>query len=502
MRRRQRRPPARPASGPCFIYSSTDSVAASDGHDHWHVVGAARYSLWNEAGDTQVAPGQKAGFCLYDYAKIPGMTQGPQYYGYQGGTDNFCQSKADGGGPTVTSLVEGINPGYRDVYESRLAWQWIDVSDVPPGRYRLGDEVDPYNRIWEKNEVNPVAKSPGTVAIPGWVSPAPAAASTAPGTPVAIPLTASKIASSCKKDPNTSRYAPCATTGGTYTPADADRRFRVVQAPQYGTLSVAAGSDFTDPSLVYTPNPGVQGVADSFQYTVRDAASAYPLHPSPVSAVVSVNAAPSPAPGPGPVAPSAPVKAVTIDGAPGTVLAGMQARLRANLVNASGPVVWSVNGRRGGSRLVGTISASGVYRAPALPPASRRVVIGVALASDPGVVARTTVRIAMPTRSRPIPLPFSSMVKRKNVTLSVARLGSRVVVQAVPKRTGVMHVRVFRSTKRVKSCTFRRAVRGRLAVCFVQAPKPKALRRATIVVTTKARGAKHAQSTVVKRRIV
>ena len=37
-----------------------------DGHDHWHLKNAARYSLWNEAKTAEVAPAMKVGFCLID----------------------------------------------------------------------------------------------------------------------------------------------------------------------------------------------------------------------------------------------------------------------------------------------------------------------------------------------------------------------------------------------------------------------------------------------------
>ena len=42
----------------------------SDGHNHWHLRGAARFSLWNEAGTAEVAAGAKVGFCLEDVDRI------------------------------------------------------------------------------------------------------------------------------------------------------------------------------------------------------------------------------------------------------------------------------------------------------------------------------------------------------------------------------------------------------------------------------------------------
>ncbi|MCB0881595.1 MAG: hypothetical protein KDC33_05180, partial [Thermoleophilia bacterium] len=123
---------AKPLNGPCFIYSTTDSEAASDGHNHWHMVGAAEYSLWNEAGTAEIGDGQKVGFCLQDSEFIPnrGFTELTTSQKYGEGVPysmSFCNQNNQAGD---NLLREGIHPGYRDLYGSNLAWQWIDVSDV------------------------------------------------------------------------------------------------------------------------------------------------------------------------------------------------------------------------------------------------------------------------------------------------------------------------------------------------------------------------------------
>ena len=51
-----------------------------------------------------------------------------------------------------TALV--ITEGFRDVYESDLTYQWIDISNVQPGRYALAGRVDPRNVILERDEGN------------------------------------------------------------------------------------------------------------------------------------------------------------------------------------------------------------------------------------------------------------------------------------------------------------------------------------------------------------
>src|SRR4030095_10043890 len=49
---------------------------------------------------------------------------------------------------------QGISVGWADVYSQSLPDQWIDVTDVAPGRYWLEVVADPDNQIVESNEEN------------------------------------------------------------------------------------------------------------------------------------------------------------------------------------------------------------------------------------------------------------------------------------------------------------------------------------------------------------
>ena len=49
----------------------------ADGHNHFHLNRAMRYSLWNLERTAQVAPGQKVGFCLYDIENAPSPSPAP-----------------------------------------------------------------------------------------------------------------------------------------------------------------------------------------------------------------------------------------------------------------------------------------------------------------------------------------------------------------------------------------------------------------------------------------
>ncbi len=61
--------------------------------------------------------------------------------------------------------------------------------------------------------------------------------------------------------------------------------------------------------------------------------------------------------------------------------------------SANGGVVWSVDGVVGGDASVGTISSSGLYRAPAILPPGRTVTVAAASVVDPSVQATATVSV-------------------------------------------------------------------------------------------------------------
>lgn len=490
----------KPKTGPCVIFSSTDVVPRSDGHNHWHLVGAARYSLWNQDGSAQVAPGQKVGFCLYDYAKADGWTddstRGPQTYGYDGvaNSENFCRAAGtQGGGPTATALSEGINRGWRDVYGSYLAWQWLDVTDVQPGYYRLGAQVDPNNRIWEKpgTENNAVAKS-GLITIPGFVVSAPATVNTAVRTAVTVPLSSTTFGGTCFKAG--SDEAPCAY----YTPKSSDRRFKVVSGPKQGTLNVATGQAFTANSLTYTPGASVTGGVDTFSVVAYDQSSAYPRTPVPMTVQVVIgNGAPA---------------AVAISGSPASLVVGTSAQLSASVANTTGGVTWSVNGVSGGNPSLGTVSASGLYTAPAAVPASGQVTLRATSVTEPSVYAETVVKVTKPAEIGPQPIPVggggggvgtptSPTGGTTRVKLpTVARIGGRVVLKYAPPTSGRLTLTVKRGTKLVGRCTFPKAVTGRTVVCQIAARKT--LTNVKVITTLKARATgKTTQVIVTKRRI-
>jgi hypothetical protein len=115
------------------------------GHGHLHFDNwlnfFIREILPNNGVGSVVAAGDKTSFAIIDLdpydLNLPGARQEPYY---------------DGG------LLQGLSVGWGDIYSGNLMDQWIDVTDVPPGRYWLEAAVDPDNRVVESNESNNVAR--------------------------------------------------------------------------------------------------------------------------------------------------------------------------------------------------------------------------------------------------------------------------------------------------------------------------------------------------------
>lgn len=117
-------------------------------HNHIHFKDYASYRLREVTADSGVgsiiASSEKVSFCLrnsvvYD-RNLPGFNPKSEY-------------------KNCSSVVQGIGVGYADFYGKNLYGQWIDITDVPTGRYWIESMVDPDNRLKESNEENNVART-------------------------------------------------------------------------------------------------------------------------------------------------------------------------------------------------------------------------------------------------------------------------------------------------------------------------------------------------------
>ncbi|XP_017288589.1 protein-lysine 6-oxidase [Kryptolebias marmoratus] len=106
-------------------------------HNHFHSMDEfSTYELLDAQTQRHVAEGHKASFCLEDTSCDPG------YY------RRFA----------CTSHTQGLSPGCYDTYNADIDCQWIDITDVPPGRYVLKVTVNPRQQVPESNFNNNVAR--------------------------------------------------------------------------------------------------------------------------------------------------------------------------------------------------------------------------------------------------------------------------------------------------------------------------------------------------------
>jgi hypothetical protein len=115
---------------------------AGDGHDHWHVKDLAHYTLKPYGSRRVVRKDTKQGFCFVDNRRF-GSSQPARYTG-------GCAH----GDPLALRVTMGLSKGWGDLYRAGVVGQYVNVTGLKPGRYRLGAKADPGGRFKERNENN------------------------------------------------------------------------------------------------------------------------------------------------------------------------------------------------------------------------------------------------------------------------------------------------------------------------------------------------------------
>ena len=411
--------------------SSAEAVYANaDGHHHWHLQHIANYSLWNAAKDAEVAPSQKVGFCLQDSEHVE-PAKGPEtpvYAAHGSVSTGFCRQYE----PNATSIFGGISPGWRDVYTSGLAFQWVDVSDVTPGEYWLREDADPGELVREAPGGNRTSYATTETTVPGFDAEGQALA-TGEAEPVTLTL-------------------PVRAYGDSERPLES-----IVKPPAHGTLGpITSGGTVT-----YTPQRDYAGT-DSFSFTARDPNSQFPE--SPRVGTISVT-----------VASHQPTLA--IEGAKESLLAGTSLELSTTVANDSGGVEWEAS--TGAVKPVGTLGSDAVYTAPTLVSAGSTATLTARLHDDPAVKDEISVKLIAPPASEPLPevpavppvveshptarpapshpnlTPVSVAPLKPAAHLSTPRamlLGSRLFISAVPQQAGRIRLSVYLGTRRLGTC--------------------------------------------------
>jgi Bacterial Ig domain/Lysyl oxidase len=234
--------------------SSAELIYVSaDGHNHFHLQHAARYSLWNSARSAEVAPAQKVGFCLDDSEHVE-PSIGPSVAVYSDATGRkFCRQNE----PEALSLFEGVSIGWRDRYDASLAFQWVDASYVLPGEYWLREDVNPTGVIKETGGPKTPGYATKATIIPGYN---------------ALPRSASTLAGEPR---------PITLSSKAWNPTAAPK-YKIVTGPAHGTLSAINGNQVT-----YTPSAGYSG-PDTFTFSASDPNSPFPKSPATAEVTIGV----------------------------------------------------------------------------------------------------------------------------------------------------------------------------------------------------------------------
>jgi hypothetical protein len=113
------------------------------GHEHWHFDAMARYSLTRPGERTAVVESTKVSFCLRDNRQTPSVSavKVPKHYG-------DCGPKK----------VQGISPGWADVYDTDLPDQHLVLpASLPNGSYCLHNAADPLGKLLETDDTDNAA---------------------------------------------------------------------------------------------------------------------------------------------------------------------------------------------------------------------------------------------------------------------------------------------------------------------------------------------------------
>jgi hypothetical protein len=419
----------------------------SDGHDHWHLRNAMRYSLWSDDKAVEVAPSQKVGFCLLDSQRIAASAAARVY---SSTANSFC-GRSD---PSAPSVFMGVSPGWRDVYGAGLTFQWIDISDVAPGEYWLRTDADPDNVFVESDEHNVGTYSATPSVVNGYLA-QPVAVGEIPAlAPSAINLSARKFDDEADGSPG-------------------PLQFQVVTSPAHGTLDQPAGTWFSATQVRYSPNLGWSG-PDSFTVAARDATSAYPRNP-PAAAVTLTVGSP-------PVQTSRVLGAsgvLGISGAPESVTTSSTTRLTASGPGVAQGVTWSVENEVGGNQRNGTISRDGVYRAPAEPPPGARVLITATSAT--GATGAAAIRIVKAAARRGAPTVAAPPVPHKGISaIRLARHKRSLIAVVSSARYGRVRFVAQRGGTRIGGCSMIVSKRGAVTCSM---PLPRSIAPAPFLCT-------------------
>ena len=134
------------AGGSRDVGTAATMYYSGDGHQHWHVRDLQTYELLRLDNGSRAGTGAKHGFCFWDnVAFSTSLPFAPQSAVYRG-----CGTATD------TAVVVGQSVGWGDRYGATIIDQYIDVTGLSPGNYRLQATADAADWFLESDNGNNV----------------------------------------------------------------------------------------------------------------------------------------------------------------------------------------------------------------------------------------------------------------------------------------------------------------------------------------------------------
>jgi hypothetical protein len=124
-----------------------------DGHNHWHVQNLLDFELQRLDNGSKVGTFEKRGFCFFDNF-LYGSSEPAFYQQRQNGTAGGGSCRP---GPSASATHMGLSVGWGDRYGKTLPDQYIDVTGLAAGRYRLIGTADPSGWFVESDNANNVS---------------------------------------------------------------------------------------------------------------------------------------------------------------------------------------------------------------------------------------------------------------------------------------------------------------------------------------------------------
>lgn len=117
------------------------------GHEHWHFLQFARYSLLDESM-TEVLLSKKEAFCLAPTDAIDLTIPNAEWSPYDTGLSTACGSQ------TAVWVREVLPLGWGDTYYQGIPGQSLNITDLPNGTYYIQVTANPLGSLYEQTDTN------------------------------------------------------------------------------------------------------------------------------------------------------------------------------------------------------------------------------------------------------------------------------------------------------------------------------------------------------------